>query len=176
MVDTIRICPEHLDRPTPLISTLAFNGAERWCPHCGYKGSIFDGKAVDETEQLQMLAAADEARTQEYLFAQGCRVAARVKHNGEWIEPSALPADVKERHAKLIAEWSYKYSMTRDDWLAACQKRYVEQSNTDPEVALGFAQACAEQEQEDHGDEVHLWGDPADAADSDMSYWEDDAA
>ena len=49
----MKICNQHEER-VPLIWTFKFNGAEYWCPYCGYLGGMFGaGENVARTEKLE---------------------------------------------------------------------------------------------------------------------------
>lgn len=63
---------------------------------------------------------------------------------------------------------------TREEWVSACAARYLEVSGIDTESADYFAKVCAEQEQDANGPYGPEWESPADAADEDMSYWDND--
>ena len=68
MSNTIRICPEHLERPTPLLWTFAFPHKEYWCPHCGYtSGMLGAGVRTRNSPELAATLAADKAASAEYL-------------------------------------------------------------------------------------------------------------
>jgi hypothetical protein len=108
MPQEIRICENH-DKQVPLISTMAFSGAEFWCPFCGYTGGIFGaGEKVPFTAELGLIRQEYEEKSKDYLRAIGRRVATKTLHNGEWIEPFLLPPDEKERDAAIIAGWNYE--------------------------------------------------------------------
>lgn len=64
--------------------------------------------------------------------------------------------------------------MTRDEWIEACTQRYMTVGGLEPDDALYFAGVCAESEEATNGPNVENWDSPADCADEDMSYWEDD--
>lgn len=64
--------------------------------------------------------------------------------------------------------------MTRDEWLRQCAQRFIDRSDADHGEAAAYALACAEAEQEANGRDVLNWSAPADAADDEMSYWDDD--
>lgn len=109
MEKTIKVCQGHQDRQTPLMFTMAFPGAEYWCPWCGYiAGMLGAGESVEETEQLTKLAEADAEYARPYIRAIAMRSADQVKHNGEWIKPRELPDEVKAANAKIIADWRYR--------------------------------------------------------------------
>lgn len=51
---------------------------------------------------------------------------------------------------------------------------YCKTCNAPKETALHFAGACADQQAEVSGEKIAEWDSPSDAADEDMSYWEND--
>jgi hypothetical protein len=64
--------------------------------------------------------------------------------------------------------------MTRTEWINRCASRYIEASGIDAERARDFANTCADQQADLNGASGLAWDSPEDAADEDMSYWEDD--
>ncbi len=109
MTEKIKVCQGHPERQTPLMFTMAFPGAEYWCPWCGYTaGMLGAGESVDATEQLANLAEADAEFAKPYLRAIASRTADRVKHDGEWVRPGDLPGDVIAANTKTIADWRYR--------------------------------------------------------------------
>lgn len=72
--EVIRCCVEHPDYQVPLIWTLKFPGAERWCPHCGWTtGSFFSDKSIEApaSEVLMRRHALYEAATAAFLGRDG---------------------------------------------------------------------------------------------------------
>lgn len=109
MADEIRICTSHrAERPTPLIWTFAFMGAEYWCPWCGRNyGMLGAGVEVEATPELLKNAESDKAASHEYLHAKSSLACSRLKWEGEWIEPSALPQHEKDRIKAVCKAWVY---------------------------------------------------------------------
>ena len=64
--------------------------------------------------------------------------------------------------------------LTREQWIRACADRYLAESDLDQESALHFATACADLQARPNGEDVSGWDSPSDAADEDMSYWEEE--
>lgn len=64
--------------------------------------------------------------------------------------------------------------MTRTEWIERCADRYMEAGGAIRESALDFAEVCADQQAELNGDNTAGWDSPSDAADEDMTYWEQD--
>jgi hypothetical protein len=108
---TIKICSQHQDYQVPLIWTFAFIGAEYWCPHCGNtSGMMGAGESVPITPELVALLQTFTRLSHPYLHARawtGLSGAQAVKHNGEWVRPADLPADVLARHEAAVQAWQY---------------------------------------------------------------------
>lgn len=73
-----------------------------------------------------------------------------------------------------LVSWVLARKMVSPDrqselWIDRCAKRYEERGGVDSKTARDFAHACWENRLDD--DES-----PEDAADEDMSYWENDGA
>jgi hypothetical protein len=105
----MKICANHSGYKVPLIFTFAFPGKEYWCPFCGNRGGMFGiGIDVPETPELIARLEAYEKRAADFLAACGRSYAVQTKHNGEWVKPSDLPDDVKQRDAELRVSWEYE--------------------------------------------------------------------
>lgn len=63
---------------------------------------------------------------------------------------------------------------TREEWITACGDHYALHGGAPLESAIYFAEECADQQEALHGPYNPAWQQPSDAADEDMSYWEDD--
>lgn len=111
----MKVCPAHPERPTPLIFTFAFPGAEHWCPHCGFKAGIFEaGPDVVETDALlatQVIDKRDDGPAMTYLRAYSAFTCSRMKHDGHWIDPKDMPADLRAYYNKVVAEWKYPWPL-----------------------------------------------------------------
>ena len=108
-MERIKICRNHQERQTPLIFTMAFPGAEYWCPWCGaVEGMMGAGESVAETEELRRTRDDDAALAAPYIRAVSCRTASGVKHNDEWIKPRDLPDAIKAENAAAITAWKYR--------------------------------------------------------------------
>jgi hypothetical protein len=106
MKDTIRVCIDHQERPTPLIFTMAFPGAEYWCPFCGYQsGMLGAGERIELTPELVRRAEADEVLARPYLNARAWRSCSTLEYQGRSIKPEELPREEKDKHLKALAEW-----------------------------------------------------------------------
>lgn len=98
---SITVCSNHKNYLTPLISTMAFRGAELWCPFCGQKSDFLGGEDVTFTEELQNRKLAYKAKYTDYLHAHGVTYASLTEWEGKDIEPCDLPQDEKDRLADL---------------------------------------------------------------------------
>ncbi|GEM_PF-4002587 len=69
------------------------------------------------------------------------------------------------------------HTAARATWVQQCAERFVTRAGLNPETEAGFAQAsaeaCAEQQAEEHGPAPSEWESPAYAADEEMSCWGD---
>lgn len=100
--DEILICENHPEYQVPLLSTMAFRGAEAWCPYCGMKIGMFDGgKNVQCTTDLKARHDKYQQATSEYLHAFGATYAAETLFEGKWVKPIDLPDEEKLRLKKL---------------------------------------------------------------------------
>ncbi len=98
---SITVCSNHKNYLTPLISTMAFRGAELWCPYCGYTADFMAGEDAPCTEQLQSRKLAYKAKYADYLHAHGVTYASYTEWEGKPIEPVNLPQAEKDRLADL---------------------------------------------------------------------------
>ena len=105
----IKICDDHLDYETPIIWTFAFNGAEYWCPHCGYTGGMLGaGTDVPETKELKIRLEKFQEFSYEFLNAIGTLICSQTEWGGKLISPNDLPQKEKDRLRKIIDEWEYE--------------------------------------------------------------------
>ncbi|WP_416406558.1 hypothetical protein RCH27_08870 [Paracidovorax citrulli] len=69
------------------------------------------------------------------------------------------------------------HTAARTTWVEQCAERFVTRAGlnaeTDARFAKASAEACADQQAEEHGPNPSEWEPPADAADEEMSYWEE---
>jgi len=104
----IYICDSHDDDyVVPMIHTMAFMGAELWCPYCGHTaGWPFGAERVEETEELTKRhdlyrTAVDKS---EFLHAMGIRCCSGTTWphgSGIIIKPEDLPEEEKQRLAEI---------------------------------------------------------------------------
>jgi hypothetical protein len=60
------------------------------------------------------------------------------------------------------------------EWREQCKKRFQAVTKSDDDEFLEqCVNGCVEMEKESEGDNVEDWSDPDDAADMEMSYWDD---
>lgn len=106
---TILICANHEDDyPTPLISTMAFRGAEKWCPFCGENGDIFYGEPIPSTPMLEARKKKYKEASDEYLDAVSAFACSSLMWEGKKISPSELPKEEIDRVRKIIDKgWKY---------------------------------------------------------------------
>ena len=96
------ICPEHQDYQVPLIGTLAFVKAERWCPYCGKAMGMFgDYKTVETTDELRIRHDSYRACYSAYLVAYGTFHARSVLFEGKRVEPADLPEEEIRRRTEV---------------------------------------------------------------------------
>ncbi len=110
-MDKIRICNNHQDEKiVPLISTFAFNGAEFWCPYCGYTGGFLGaGERIEETPELAETLKEYEIKSKDFLRAKSHQVCTSLLWEGERISPDDLPESEKEKDREIIMNWVYEY-------------------------------------------------------------------
>ena len=106
----MRVCEAHQDEKiVPLISTMAFNGAEYWCPYCGYTGGFLGaGERVEETPELAETLKEYKEKSREFLKAKSAQVCISLLWEGERISPDDLPESEKEKNRKVIKNWFYE--------------------------------------------------------------------
>ena len=107
----IRVCPNHQDEEkVPLIGTMAFPGAEYWCPGCGYVHGIMGaGEIVNRTEELDNREDYWRKLGKEYLEAKSTLSCSSLMWEGERVSPEDLPEEEKERVQAVIKAWKYKF-------------------------------------------------------------------
>lgn len=114
-VARMKICGKHPERPTPLIWTFAFQGAECWCPYCGYRGGMFNGcPSVKATDALRVVAAEDEARAKPFLTAVASLSCGRLLFESGWVTPADLPPEQIEAYRRTREEWKYPAILALD--------------------------------------------------------------
>lgn len=109
MAESIAICSNRAhDEPTPLVPTMAFNGAEYWCALCGATSGMFGVSRTPATPALRTRLGHLEDLSRPFLRARGRLVATRTLHAGEWVKPADLPAEVKAADAEILRAWRYE--------------------------------------------------------------------
>jgi len=96
------VCPNH-EKQIPMFQTLAFIGAELWCPCCGASEGFPLGKyeTVDNSPELQKKANEMQEATAEYLHAVGIPRCSSTMWKGERITPDLLPQEEKDRLSNI---------------------------------------------------------------------------
>lgn len=116
---TILICANHEEEyPTPLISTLVFRGAEKWCPFCGETGDIFYGERVPSTPELEQRKEKYKKASDEYLDAIGNLSCSSLMWEGKRISPKDLPFTEKERCQNIVSK-GWKINIKAEDIILA---------------------------------------------------------
>lgn len=64
--------------------------------------------------------------------------------------------------------------ITQKEWIDLCASQYFVRAGLTSAQAYIYADATAGAEREQNGPDVTRWTEPKEAADIDMSYWEDD--
>lgn len=98
----MKICSSHQDYQVPLVSTMAWNYSEYWCPYCDkHEGMMGAGENVGETEELEKRGELYKKATEEYRHAIGVLVCVSTEWKGVQTKPEDLPQEEKDRLAKL---------------------------------------------------------------------------
>ena len=110
-IDEIRICTYHQEEErVPLVSTLAFIGAEYWCPGCGHTcGMLGAGQIVKRTKKIDDREEYWREIGKEYLAARSSQICVSLMWEGQSIPPNELPDSEKKRLQNIINEWKYQY-------------------------------------------------------------------
>lgn len=98
---TITICERHSEYQTPIIFTMAFPGAECFCPYCTLKGDMFYGKNVESTPELEERKKIYQEHVMGYIRAIGTQNCVETKWEGKYITPDQLPQEEKDRLQKI---------------------------------------------------------------------------
>ncbi len=112
-MDTITICEncemEHSQK-IPLISTMAFRGAELWCPFCGETFGMFRGKQVSISvfPFLPDKKKKYEAYSNEYLKSVGLFSCSSTEIEGQRVDRKDIPEEVLDRARKVINSYQFK--------------------------------------------------------------------
>lgn len=110
MKNTILTCSNH-EEIIPLISTMAFNGGELWCPHCGANFGIFDNyNEIEKTEELINQRQQLINETKEFLSAIGTFTCSSLIFEGKRITPMELPESELQKRKDIIKNYKYKYN------------------------------------------------------------------
>lgn len=101
------ICENHQEYPVPLIQTMAFRGAENWCPYCGETSGIFAGKEVDSSPELERRAANYKEMSKSFIKANATFSCSRMMYNGKEVTIAELPEEYLDEQKQIIKEWKY---------------------------------------------------------------------
>jgi len=100
-----RIC----DCGKPMISTMAFRGAELWCWNCGNNEGIFNGlirRTISEDELNELMSKTQESG--DFRHAQACMFGGgRIDIEGKIVGFDEFPEDMKEKMTKDVKSWAY---------------------------------------------------------------------
>lgn len=108
MKKEIRICNCH-DKEVPLIWTFAFDGAEYWCPYCGYTCGMFGaGKVVKLTPELKQSQKEWIKKTKPFLTAVSTLNCSAMKIKGVLVMRKDFPAKMVEKYRKIRNEFEYE--------------------------------------------------------------------
>ena len=92
-----------------MIWTFAFEGAEYWCPYCGFAGSMLgSGITVNQTPELIKRWKLYLKSTKDYLHAQGTTCCSCTVWQGQQIKTESLPQKEKDRLEKIRNEYKYE--------------------------------------------------------------------
>jgi len=105
----IMICDHHEDYPVPYIGTMAFPGAEAWCPYCGASTGVFGpGTKVKETPTLKNRLEAYRKFSRQFLRARSRRVCYSTVIRGKTYLRVDIPECTVKRDQKVLDAWEYK--------------------------------------------------------------------
>jgi hypothetical protein len=106
--EKIWVCACH-DEQVPLIWTFVFNGAECWCPACGFQGGMFEsGEEVPLTKKLEKSIKFWSEKTEEFLDAKGTLACHSKEINGVEVMRKDIPKDEIDRCQKIVDSWEYQ--------------------------------------------------------------------
>jgi len=109
------------DKEIPMIGTMAFSGAEFWCPYCGNATGMFGEIAeVDFTKALEDVYDTYRAHAKRYLSAKGDLSCCAKMINGKRVDRKDFPSEIVEQAESIAAE----------GWI--CGRSVKELKNIDP--------------------------------------------
>lgn len=65
-------------------------------------------------------------------------------------------------------------TLTLQEWIERCADRFIKTTGTDIDKAHYLAGVCADSQADSNGASMAEWESPEDAADEEMSYWDDE--
>lgn len=106
----INVCPKHPENQVAMLSTMAFRGAEFWCPYCGHLEGMFGGMIeVDLTEELKKETIAWKEKTKAFLNALSTFTCSKLEWEGKMISPTDLPEAEIIKQKNIVRDWKYEY-------------------------------------------------------------------
>lgn len=112
----MKICSNHSEYQVPLLSTMAFNGAEYWCPYCGASEGMFGaGETIKPTEKLLGRASIYREHSAYYLGANGRLACVAFDQNGCKIDRKDFSPAMMDEVRKFLKEnpWSYNVKASK---------------------------------------------------------------
>lgn len=109
MINTCPQCNEDHATETPLISTMAFNGYEYWCPFCGYQTGMMGYKnRITLTPVLEKKLLVYKIFSNEFLSATGSQVCSAREINGIRVSREDFtPEFLAQMNAIVEQGWKY---------------------------------------------------------------------
>lgn len=95
---------------TPMISTMAFSGAELWCWNCGNTEGMFNGLQRKElTQDEKVILDAKHEEASDFLYARGCIYGGGMKRiDGDIVPFNKFPKELQEKLQKNVDLWTYE--------------------------------------------------------------------
>ena len=103
---------------SPIIWTMAFNGAEKWCPRCNGKWGMFEGGSVrvEPSDKLMEFHKRLKEMSEKYLSAYGfIRSGGGVEIGGRVIRASDLKPEALSQITQNIGDC--EVTVSNIDWL-----------------------------------------------------------
>lgn len=100
----ITVCDRH-DEDVPMVFTMAFKGAENWCPKCQATNGMFDGGTRRVPYNAVLFSVKEEVKNiaSDYLSAQGIlRGGGETKVAGVWVSARDLSDEKRAEIQKIL--------------------------------------------------------------------------
>lgn len=110
----ISVCPEHQDYQVPMISTMAFPGAELWCPYCGHDtGCPFgDDLELPITPELKKRYMWYKSKSRKYIRAIASRSCSLFKlSKTQTVKPEDIPQEMQAKFQQEIDKYKFEIKM-----------------------------------------------------------------